>query len=179
MPNASDITVKELAAHGAEKLLQALLHRLGTQPSIQLSQIPTTDLEAELELRAQALYVAPMDNRWRSLLNATARYFSISAAAMLADQRTKAETEARHIFWYVACKTLHHCYSSLGRKVNRDHTSIRHAVLRIQSAIDEGSYRGQRFSIAVDTLSKFVEDLVSPGSSRAAPEMSCLARVSA
>lgn len=184
MLDLTKLSPEELSSCGVEKLLQAMLHRLGTQNPLELSQVPTERIEAELALRNDAHYVAAQDSRWRKLLNETGRYFNISAASLLADDRTRLASDARHIFYYVAYHSLGFGYTNLGRKVRRDHTSIRYGVLRIKDVLEAGGYRADSFGEAIRVITAFANDLVIESNSISvavrvpASVPTCLARLS-
>jgi chromosomal replication initiator protein len=70
------------------------------------------------------------------IIDATARVFGISPQALLARDRRPAVAKARHIAMYMARALTRHSLPEIGRMLGgRNHTTVLHAVNRIESEI--------------------------------------------
>jgi chromosomal replication initiator protein len=93
------------------ELAQRVLSRLGDDGST-----ATTDIE--------------------EILEATAREFEVSPQALLARDKRPEVAKARHVAMYMARELTRHSLPEIGRKVGgRNHTTVLHAVNRINAAI--------------------------------------------
>lgn len=73
----------------------------------------------------------------KALAQATATYCQIDYEDLVGASRRKVVTEPRHIFFYIARKAAGHSLSHIGRWTDRDHTSVMHAVRKMEGKITD------------------------------------------
>jgi chromosomal replication initiator protein len=89
----------------------------------------------------------------KHILAVTARYFSVTQAALTGPSRRKSLVQARNIVVYLARRLTDLSYADIGRALgNRDHTTIMHADRRLAEALATDSAVQQ----AVDELDRIV-----------------------
>jgi len=71
------------------------------------------------------------------IVEKTAEYFGITSVSLMSKLRTRNFVDARHVAVYLAKKLTRSSYVQIGKRIgDLDHTSILHAVRRIQAKID-------------------------------------------
>jgi chromosomal replication initiator protein len=89
----------------------------------------------------------------KHILAVTARYFSVTQAALTGPSRRKSLVQARNIVVHLARRLTDLSYADIGRALgNRDHTTIMHADRRLAEALATDSAVQQ----AVDELDRIV-----------------------
>jgi chromosomal replication initiator protein len=89
----------------------------------------------------------------KHILAVTARYFSVTQAALTGPSRRKSLVQARNIIVYLARQLTDLSYADIGRALgNRDHTTIMHADRRLAELLATDSAVQQ----AVDELDRIV-----------------------
>lgn len=75
----------------------------------------------------------------RDVLKAAALHFRVSAEFITADRRQGEIVYARHVAMYVAYMITNNSTPAIGRIFgNRDHTTVLHAIRKIEKWVDEG-----------------------------------------
>jgi chromosomal replication initiator protein len=77
--------------------------------------------------------------RIRSIILATASHFSIPAAELVSDRRTKDIALPRQIAMYLAKVMTPQSYPNIGRRFRRDHTTVLHAVRKVEGLLANGN----------------------------------------
>ncbi|MBF2754448.1 MAG: ATP-binding protein [Gammaproteobacteria bacterium AqS3] len=92
----------------------------------------------DLEQWVALMIKAPMSMDIGTIKKIVAETYHFSQAELTGKSRKKAVVRARHIAMYL-CKTLtQSSYPDIGDSFNRDHTTVIHAVEKIQGELDEG-----------------------------------------
>lgn len=73
----------------------------------------------------------------KALAQATAIHCDVDYDTLVGQSRKKIDAEPRHIFFYVARKTVGHSLSHIGRWTDRDHTSVLHAVRKMEGKVTD------------------------------------------
>ena len=72
------------------------------------------------------------------LLQLTAATSGMAVEKMLTQDRRVKRTAARHLYMWLAHRFTAHAYGVIGKLVLRaDHTTVRHAVIRVQAIVDQ------------------------------------------
>jgi chromosomal replication initiation ATPase DnaA len=69
------------------------------------------------------------------ILHAVARHFHVSRNDLLSTRRGGKVTLPRHVAMYLARELTTKSYPDIGRRVGKDHTTVLHAVNRIESRL--------------------------------------------
>lgn len=73
----------------------------------------------------------------KALAQATATHCQVSYDDLVGQSREKYATEPRHIFFYIARKTVGHSLSHIGRWSDKDHTSVLYAVRKMEGKVTD------------------------------------------
>ena len=76
----------------------------------------------------------------RDVIYATSRHFDVPVLDMLSSRRTKDIVRPRQIAMYLAKNMTPMSYTNIGRNfAGRDHTTVLHAVRKIQELVEDGN----------------------------------------
>jgi hypothetical protein len=94
--------------------------------------------EAYSILHGQQQQRAAQDNPGTTALAACCTALGVDPAVMVTDCRTNRVTRARQITAWVLRSQYAQSYPEIGRILGRDHSTVMHAVHRVQEALDDG-----------------------------------------
>lgn len=98
-------------------------------------------VRAVAEPRRDILHIATPDGgEWRlsALADIAAAAAGVGRVELRSDRRDQKGTRARQVFCWLARRFTKHSYPKIGQEVgNRDHTTIMHAVRRVQEVVDD------------------------------------------
>lgn len=87
------------------------------------------------------------------VMSVVCNYRGVSGADLIGPARHKAYARPRMEFCYLARRHTSMSLPEIGRKINRDHTSVRNAVSRIEALMTEQS----KLRLDIELMSKLIE----------------------
>jgi len=83
-----------------------------------------------------------------------AAYYHTSPARILSGERFKSIAYIRAVAMFLARRLTGNDYASIGREMNRDHTTIIHGVRRIRAAIETDPLEAARVRRLIEILTQ-------------------------
>jgi hypothetical protein len=94
-------------------------------------------------------------NKIKMICKYVGAIYGLTVNDIVSARRTLKLVEARHIVCYVSRHATRYSYPQIGRAINRDHSTVIHAVYQIEERIKEGG----SFALAVqDIVERFKRD---------------------
>lgn len=133
--------------------LEGALNRLVAQ--WQFTNVPVTIASAEITLRDLIGAREPRRVRIEDIQRVVARHFNVSKSDLLSSRRTRTIVRPRQIAMYLSKAMTPRSLPEIGRRFGgRDHTTVLHAVRKIEELIQGDRSLGDE----IELLRKMVED---------------------
>lgn len=133
--------------------LEGALNRLVAQ--WQFTNVPVTIASAEITLRDLIGAREPRRVRIEDIQRVVARHFNVSKADLLSSRRTRTIVRPRQIAMYLSKAMTPRSLPEIGRRFGgRDHTTVLHAVRKIEELIQGDRSLGDE----IELLRKMIED---------------------
>ncbi len=133
--------------------LEGALNRLVAQ--WQFTNVPVTISSAEITLRDLIGAREPRRVRIEEIQKVVSRHFNVSKSDLLSSRRTRTIVRPRQIAMYLAKAMTPRSLPEIGRRFGgRDHTTVLHAVRKIEELIKADRSLGDE----VELLRKMIED---------------------
>lgn len=81
-----------------------------------------------------------MEDRLERILKVCSKYFNISIEDIKGRERYKKFIIPRHCFCFLAWKFTNYTKSEIARYINRDHTTVIHAIAMVNDSFDTKQY---------------------------------------
>ena len=146
-----DYVAQSVASNGRD--LEGALNRLVAQ--WQFTNVPVTIPSAEVTLRDLIGAREPRRIRIEDIQKVVSRHFNVSKSDLLSSRRTRTIVRPRQIAMYLSKNMTPRSLPEIGRRFGgRDHTTVLHAVRKIEELISGNRALGDE----VDLLRKMIED---------------------
>ncbi|MCC6734876.1 MAG: chromosomal replication initiator protein DnaA [Bauldia sp.] len=150
-----DYVAQTVATNGRD--LEGALNRLVAQ--WQFTNVPVTIPSAEVTLRDLIGTREPRRVRIEDIQKVVSRHFNVSKADLLSSRRTRTIVRPRQIAMHLSKVMTPRSLPEIGRRFGgRDHTTVLHAVRKIEELMRED----RSFADEVELLRKMVEDQPIP-----------------
>jgi chromosomal replication initiator protein len=131
------LLAERLTESGRE--LEGAVNRLYLQ--WQLTHAPITVETVEAIIRDLVLGVEPRRIKVEDILRIVSRHFAVSKADILSDRRHRSVVRPRQIGMYLAKQLTSRSLPEIGRRFgNRDHTTVLHAIRKIDKEIGDNPH---------------------------------------
>ncbi len=102
------------------------------------SRLNKTKITLEVAIDALKDIIAPHESlTMDKILSEVCAYYHISVDAVKSPSRNKEIVLPRHVFAYIAKDLTQTSFTTIGKKLNRDHTTILHSVEKVESLLDK------------------------------------------
>jgi len=146
-----DYVAQSVASNGRD--LEGALNRLVAQ--WQFTNVPVTIPSAEVTLRDLIGAREPRRIRIEDIQKVVSRHFNVSKSDLLSSRRTRTIVRPRQIAMYLSKIMTPRSLPEIGRRFGgRDHTTVLHAVRKIEELISGNRALGDE----VELLRKMIED---------------------
>jgi chromosomal replication initiator protein len=146
-----DYVAQSVASNGRD--LEGALNRLVAQ--WQFTNVPVTIPSAEVTLRDLIGAREPRRIRIEDIQKVVSRHFNVSKSDLLSSRRTRTIVRPRQIAMYLSKMMTPRSLPEIGRRFGgRDHTTVLHAVRKIEELINGNRALGDE----VELLRKMIED---------------------
>ncbi len=136
-----EYTAQSVTSNGRD--LEGALNRLVAQ--WQFTRQPVTVASAEITLRDLIGVREPRRVRIEEIQRVVARHYNVSKADLLSSRRTRTIVRPRQIAMYLAKMLTPRSLPEIGRRFGgRDHTTVLHAVRKIEGLIQGDNDAGRR-----------------------------------
>lgn len=126
-PRSSELHYRNKAIRGSRRLRDAIWKLQGYKPT--LSPKPKT----KVTLCPTCLSPIVPRQLIAEIQQTVAAFFGYHRSTIISDDRRREVVNARWIAMYLSCELTHHSIAEVGRRFNRDHTSVLHALKCIKS----------------------------------------------
>ncbi len=148
--NVLEMLAERLTENGRE--MEGAAIRLHAQ--WQYMRTPITAAIAETVIRDLCMSSEPRPIRIEDIIKIVSRHFGVSKPDILSQRRHRSVVWPRQIGMYLAKQLTARSLPEIGRRFgNRDHTTVLHAIRKIESAIDNN----QRLREEIDDLKKMLK----------------------
>jgi hypothetical protein len=129
--HALEVKARMFAPRPALKVILQLEPESAPEPEIEQECFITPD--AEIPEDFEKFTVHPL----RRLTTVVARATGVSYTELRSHRRLTNFVKARQILFYIAKNTTHHSLPEIGRRLGgKDHTTVLHAVRKVQAIVD-------------------------------------------
>ena len=148
--NVLEMLAERLTENGRE--MEAAAIRLHAQ--WQYMRTPITCAVAEAVIKDLCLSSEPRPIRIEDIIKTVSRHFGVSKPDILSQRRHRSVVWPRQIGIYLAKQLTARSLPEIGRRFgNRDHTTVLHAIRKIESALNSN----QRLQDEIDDLKKMLK----------------------
>lgn len=113
--------------------------RAAARERARLERAERIRLQIEADRKALEETRAEANQRIRAIILATAGYFQKPTSELLSDRKTTDIMLPRQVAMYLAKELTPQSYPNIGRRFRRDHTTVLHAVRKIESMLAKGN----------------------------------------
>jgi hypothetical protein len=71
-----------------------------------------------------------------------AAYYRVQPTSMTSADRRRRIVRARQVAMYLSCELTQHSIAEVGRRFNRDHTTVLHALKKVEEGMDDRKFNG-------------------------------------
>ncbi len=125
---------------------------INVRSSARQASAPATDTYAERAIHVLAGTPEPKKIKIDDIQKRVASHFKVSRADILSSRRTAAMVHPRQIAMYLSKLLTPHSLPEIGRRFGRDHTTVLHAIQKIQGLIAADG----TFSEEIDLLKRML-----------------------
>ena len=102
------------------------------------SRLNKEEISQELAIKALTDIIAPKEAlNMDRILTVVCNYYGVSVDAVKSKKRTKELVIPRQVFAYLAKDMTQTSVATIGRKLNKDHTTILHAISKVEKELNE------------------------------------------
>ena len=125
---------------------------INVRPSARQTSAYATDTCTERAIYVLGRTSEPKKIKVEDIQKRVASYFKVSRADILSSRRTAAMVRPRQIAMYLTKLLTPHSLPEIGRRFGRDHTTVLHAIQKIQDLIAAD----ETFSEEIDLLKRML-----------------------
>ncbi len=117
-----------------------------------LNKVPITQ---ELAISALTDIIAPKEAlNMDRILTVVSNYYGVTVEAVKSKNRTKELVIPRQVFAYLTRELTQNSVATIARKLNRDHTTILHAITKVEKELNENEELSSNIAVLKQKLTE-------------------------